>query len=161
MSVQQIIDEIKQKHWKELDAEDFAFMKAREDYLTETEKAIYIEGQNPVEVMAEAGEALTANERIINENRPLQEHEMRIRASRNAALAMELAATVPLEGKARTDAQKQADKERETKFASLEEQVKVNEKVAADAEKERQRTLAEEEKRREKAQPVVIVGREV
>lgn len=158
LSVQQIIDQIKQKHFTELDADDFAFMKARADMLSEADRRIYVDGEAPREVLAELGIPMTANERIIHENRPLQDEEMRIRAARDEASRLEVAATQPLGSDARIEADEAIEEQRADKMESLEAEVEVAEKEAAKSEKERAAADKASAKEIEKAQPVKIVA---
>jgi len=149
MTVETAINVIKQKHYRDLDATDFAFLKAREDYLSEADKAIYLQGENPAEVLVETT-PLTREERIINENRPLQEQEHIIRDARNKAAELELNATKPLEGEARTEAQEKIVEERAEKAKELEKEVKTLEKEAERVEKEKAAEQKKADKEAEK-----------
>lgn len=122
LSVEDAINVIKQKHFKDLTPNDFAFLRARESYLSETDKAIYLEGEDPVEVLSEAsGRAITREERIINENRPLQEEQERVRESRNAALAAEAAVGTDLTPEQRDERRAEEAEARKAKAEELRE----------------------------------------
>ncbi len=135
-TVETAINVIKQKHFKDIDAEDFAFLKAREEYLSDADKEIYLEGKNPNEVIVETT-PLTREERIINENRPLQEQEHAVRQARNAAIHAEALAGLPKVGDAKTEADKQLQEDREAKIKSLNQEVDTLKKEEERAEKER------------------------
>lgn len=157
LTVETVINMIKQKHFSEVTAEDFAFLQARKEYLSDADIAIYLDGENPADVLVDASVPMTREERIINENRPLQDNEMRIRSARNEASRLEVLANTPLVGKARTDAQKAEAKARADKAASLEKEVAQNEKDAAENAKADAAKAKEDEKVAAKAQPVRIV----
>lgn len=123
-TVETAINTIKQKHWTMLDAEDIAFLQARKDYLSEADVAIYLEGKNPDEVNADSV-PLTREERIIRENRPLQELEMEIREAKDVAAINARIAEMPLQGKERTDRQEQKAEERAEKLESLNKEAKA------------------------------------
>ena len=135
MSVDNAINMIKQKHFKDLDSTDFAFLKARESYLSEADKAIYLNGENPYEVIQEHT-PITREERIINENRPLQDQEHAVREARNEASKLELEVTRPLVGEERTEAQEELVEERAAHAKSLEKEVKAMEAASEKEEKE-------------------------
>lgn len=140
MTVTNAINLIKQKHFSDLDATDFAFLKAREDLLTDADKAIYLKGENPYEVVQDAT-PVTREERIINENRPLQDVQKKVSDQRNEASRILNAETV-----VEVINDEELAKERSKKAKSLVEEVKVTEKAEADAEKEEAARLAKEEK---------------
>lgn len=142
-SVQTRINAIKEKHFSEVDAQDMAFLKAREDMLSDADKQIYLEGKNPNEVLVEST-PLTREERIINENRPLQEAERAVRAARNATLG----AGEHVE--ANHLAVENAQEAREAKFKALTEEVAALEKSQQEEEKARAKAAKEDEKASEK-----------
>lgn len=136
MNIETAINSIKQKHFTDLDAEDYAFLKARQDYLSEADKAIYLNGENPVDVIVETT-PLTREERIINENRPLQDREFAVRGAKNEAYLKEVEAYQPLVGEARTEADEKLIEDRADKAESLAAEVTTLEKEETKAEKDR------------------------
>lgn len=136
LTVEAALSQIMQKHFKDLDAEDFAFLKAREEYLTEAQKRIYLQGEDPVEVLQESGRALTRTERVIEENRPLLETEVAVREAREKAEAEVRNAALPKVGEAKTEADEALVKERKAVVKSLEKEVTQAEKDAEAAAKE-------------------------
>lgn len=119
LTVENAINQIKQKHFKDMTAEDFAFLDARRAYLSEADIAIYLEGKNPSDVLADAAAPATAAERIIRENIPLQTTEKRVEEAKNAAAVAVAEASLPLTPEAKTEADKKEAEEREEKAKSL------------------------------------------
>lgn len=158
LTPQAVIDQIKQKHWKDLDVDDFAFMKARQDMLSEADLRIYVQGEDPAEVMGELGIPMTANERIIHENRPLQEVERRIRDARDEGARLQNLAVKPLNEVQRAEEDERLAEERAAKFESLEAEEKLLAKNEKDAASEAKKRADEAAKEADKAQPVKIVG---
>ena len=126
-TVQNAINVIKQKHFSELDATDFAFLKAREDMLSDADKAIYLNGENAYEVVQDST-PITKDERIINENRPLQESQKLVKDRRDEA--SRLLNSDPEVNPVTNDEIQEARKD---KVASLKEEVAVAEKAEKDA----------------------------
>jgi len=161
LRVEDAINVIKQKHFKDLTPKDFAFLKAREEFLSETDKAIYLKGEDPVKVLSEdAGRALTREERIINENRPIQEREKEVSDAKNeASLALKRVGQdlTPEQRDERAEAEAKA---RKAKAKELSDAAARIEKDEAQAAAEAKKTAERDAKAREKAQPVVVVGRE-
>lgn len=69
MTVEQAIATIKRKHFTEIDSTELAFLKARESYLSEDDKRIYLEGEDPRSVRLGG---LTQQEAILEENKELE-----------------------------------------------------------------------------------------
>ncbi len=147
-TVETAINTIKQKHFQDVDAEDFKFLAARKEYLSDADVAIYLEGKNPEDVIVETT-PLTREERIINENRPLQIQEHAIRDARNAAIHAESLAGLPKVGKEKTEADKKLNEERKEKIESLNDEVATLKKESERVEKER---VAEEKDARKDAE---------
>lgn len=154
LSVEDAINVIKQKHFTDLTPNDYAFLRAREAYLSDTDKAIYLEGQDPAEVLANApGRALTREERIINENRPLQDRQAEISDAKNAAALAEKAIYADLTPEQRTEKQEALREARAAKAKELREsadliekaQAEEDEETAANADKSEERVALEKE----------------
>ena len=150
LSIEDAINVITQKHYKDLTPKDYAFLKAREDYLTESQKRIYLEGEDPRTVLQESGRALTQAERIIDENRPLQDREVQLREAEEKAAAALREPNEPKTPEQRTEAQEKEAEDRKATAESLAEQaeaVKKSEEEAAEvaAEKSPERVALETE----------------
>ncbi len=145
-TVETAINTIKQKHFKDVDTEDFKFLAARKEYLSDADIAIYLEGKDPQEVIVETT-PLTREERIINENRPLQIQEHAIRDARNAAIHAEHLAGLPKVGEAKTEADEALNAERKAKIQSLNKEVEAMKKAEVETEKARVATEKEEAKK--------------
>ncbi len=130
-----------------VDAEDVQFLKARADYLTEMEKAIYFKGVLPEEAAKEGGVFRSANDRIIHENRSLQEAQQVLRAADVAATRAAAEAMQPLTVSQKDEASKERTKAFKNTMAGLnasaEAMTKDNEKVA------KERTAREEKAKKD------------
>lgn len=78
---------IRQKHVKDLDAEDIAFLRAHEERLSELDRNIYLKGMSPKKASEQATVFNSRNDRIIHENRPLQDIQAAQFAAKNATVA--------------------------------------------------------------------------
>lgn len=84
ISVQDAINSIKQNRLEDITPEDMLFLRENEEKLSEADKAMYFDGLSPREAYEKFGfTPLTAAERIIAENRHLQDIENAQRASKN------------------------------------------------------------------------------
>jgi len=142
LTVEDAINVIKQKHFTELTPNDYAFLRARQDYLSEADKRIYLEGEDPVEVLRDSGAPLTREERIINENRPLQERQQTIADAKDAAMRAEASILAEKTPEEREEARKALVDARKAKAQELRESADMLEEVNAESDK----SASEEEK---------------
>lgn len=134
LSVEDAINVIKQKHFSELTPADYAFLRARESYLSDADKRIYLEGEDPVAVLKDGGQPLTREERIINENRPLQDKQQTIAEAKDAAMRAEASILAEKTPEEREEARKLIADARKAKADELRQAAEALDQANAESE---------------------------